>query len=222
YSRARPARATVGRPDRSCRRRGRRRLRCGIRRPAHRISVPASEGLMRILLVEDEPDLARALARTMSDEQWVVDVVGDGESAVTLARTGPHDVLVLDIMLPRLDGWQVLETLRRAGYRTPVLLLTARDAVRDRVRGLDAGADDYLTKPFSPEELLARIRALARRAAGPPGPEVQVGPIRIDTRARRVYGPGGELELTAREYAILELLTRRVGQVVTRTEISDA
>lgn len=177
---------------------------------------------MRILLVEDEPDLARALARTMTDEQWVVDVVGDGESAVTLARTGPHDVLVLDIMLPRLDGWQVLETLRRAGYRTPVLLLTARDAVRDRVRGLDAGADDYLTKPFSPEELLARIRALARRAADQPGPDVQVGPIRIDTRARRVYGPDGELELTAREYAILELLTRRVGQVVTRTEISDA
>ncbi len=177
---------------------------------------------MRILLVEDEPDLARALARTMADEDWVVDVVGDGESAVTLARTGPHDVVVLDIMLPRLDGWQVLERLRRDAYRTPILLLTARDAVQDRVRGLDAGADDYLTKPFSPEELLARIRALARRAADQPGPEVQVGPLRIDTRARRVYGPGGELELTAREYAILELLTRRLGHVVTRTEISDA
>jgi two-component system OmpR family response regulator len=177
---------------------------------------------MRVLLVEDEPDLARALSRTLADEGWVVDWIGDGESALALARGGPHDVVVLDLMLPRIDGWQVLATLRREGYRTPILLLTARAAVDDRVRGLDAGADDYLTKPFAPDELLARIRALVRRAADQPDPDVTVGSVRIDTSARRVHGPGGELDLTAREYAILELLARRLGQVVTRTEISEA
>jgi DNA-binding response OmpR family regulator len=177
---------------------------------------------MRILLVEDEPDLARALARTLSDEGWIVDTVGDGEAALALARNGPHDLVVLDLMLPRVDGWQVLDTLRREGYRTPILLLTARDAVPDRVRGLDAGADDYLTKPFAPDELLARIRALARRAADQPGPEVIIGALRIDTRGRRVHCATGELDLTPREYAILELLARRLGQVVTRTEISEA
>jgi two-component system OmpR family response regulator len=177
---------------------------------------------MRILLVEDEADLARALARTFADEGWIVDVAGDGDDAVTMARTGPHDVVVLDVMLPRVTGWDVLETLRREGYATPILLLTARDLVPDRVRGLDAGADDYLTKPFSPEELLARMRALVRRAAHQPGPEVIVGALRIDTRARRVHGPEGELDITAREFAILDLLVRRRGQVVSRTEISDA
>jgi len=177
---------------------------------------------MRVLLVEDEPDLARALARTFVDEGWIVDVVGDGAAAVDLTRDGPHDVIVLDLMLPRLDGWQVLSTLRQRGDRTPILLLTARDGVDDRVRGLDAGADDYLPKPFAPDELLARLRALVRRAAAQPGPDVVIGPVRIDTRARRVHGPDGEVDLTAREYAILELLARRCGRVVTRTEISDA
>jgi two-component system OmpR family response regulator len=177
---------------------------------------------MRILLVEDESDLADALARTFADEGWVVDTVADGEGALMLARHGPHDLVVLDVMLPRVSGWDVLDILRREGYRTPILLLTARDAVEDRVRGLDTGADDYLSKPFAPDELLARIRALVRRAAAQPGLDIIVGDIRIDTRARRVHGALGELEVTAREYAILELLARRLGQVVTRTEISDA
>ena len=177
---------------------------------------------MRVLLVEDEPDLAQALSRTLVDDGWVVDRIGDGESALALARSGPHNVVVLDLMLPRMDGLQVLTTLRREGYRTPILLLTARAAIDDRVRGLDAGADDYLTKPFAPDELLARIRALVRRAADQPDPDVIVGPVRINTSARRVRGPAGELDLTAREYAILELLARRLGQVVTRTEISEA
>jgi two-component system OmpR family response regulator len=177
---------------------------------------------MRILLVEDEADLAYALARTFADEGWIVDLASDGDDAVTLARSGPHDLVVLDVMLPRITGWDVLDALRREGYATPILLLTARDAVTDRVRGLDAGADDYLTKPFSPQELLARMRALVRRAAHQAGPEVTVGPLRIDTRARRVHGPDGELDITAREFAILALLARRVGQVVTRAEISDA
>jgi two-component system OmpR family response regulator len=177
---------------------------------------------MRLLLVEDEPDLARALARTFVDEGWVVDRVGDGEAALDLAHEGPYDIIVLDLMLPKLDGWQVLDALRQRGNRTPILLLTARDGVNDRVRGLDAGADDYLSKPFAPDELLARLRALVRRAADQPGPDVLIGPVRIDTRARRVHGPDGELDLTAREYAILELLARRRGRVVTRTEISDA
>lgn len=177
---------------------------------------------MRILLVEDESDLADALARTFADEGWIVDTVGDGDGALMLARHGPHDLLVLDVMLPRVSGWDVLDILRREGYRTPILLLTARDAVEDRVRGLDTGADDYLTKPFAPDELLARIRALARRAAAQSGNEIVVGHVRIDTRARRVHSSLGELDVTAREYAILELLARRLGQVVTRTEISDA
>lgn len=177
---------------------------------------------MRILLVEDESDLADVLARTFADEGWVVDTVADGDGALMLARHGPHDLVVLDVMLPRVSGWDVLDILRREGYRTPILLLTARDAIDDRVRGLDTGADDYLTKPFAPDELLARIRALARRAAAHPGLDIVVGDIRIDTRARRVHGSQGEFEITAREYAILEMLARRLGQVVTRTEISDA
>lgn len=177
---------------------------------------------MRALLVEDEPDLANALARTLEDDGWVVDLAHDGEAALDLARTGPYDIIVLDLMLPRVDGWQVLDTLRRGGSKVPILLLTARDAVDDRVRGLDAGADDYLPKPFAPDELLARLRALVRRAADQPGPDVMVGTVRLDTRARRVFGPAGELELTAREYAILELLARRQGRIVTRTEISEA
>ena len=177
---------------------------------------------MRILLVEDEPDLARVVARAFTDEGWIVDIADTGLTGLASARDGVHDVLVLDIMLPGLDGWGVLEALRADGSRLPVLLLTARDEVRDRVRGLDAGADDYLTKPFAIDELTARVRALARRADDQATGEVRAGPWRIDTRARRVHGPEGELDLTAREYAILALLARRLGRIVTRLEISNA
>jgi DNA-binding response OmpR family regulator len=180
---------------------------------------------VRVLLVEDEPDLAAALARSLADEHCVVDVARDGDDALTQARHLAYDVIVLDIMLPRVDGWQVLRTLRTEGHREPILLLTARDAVLDRVRGLDLGADDYLTKPFAVEELVARLRALVRRAADHPSPELNLihsqGTLRIDTAARRVYRDGVEVEFTGREYSILELLSRRRGQVVTRTEISE-
>lgn len=176
---------------------------------------------MRVLIVEDEADLARALARVLADETWVVDISPDGEDGLHQAIEIDYDAIVLDLMLPRRSGWEVLEELRRAGRRTPVLILTARDAIDDRVRGLDRGADDYLVKPFAVAELTARLRALVRRASDQPAPQISAGDVRIDTVARRVYGPGGEVELTAREYGILELLARRRGEVVTRADISE-
>jgi two-component system OmpR family response regulator len=176
---------------------------------------------MRVLIVEDEPDLADALARSLTDSEFAVDVSRDGEDGLFRALEIPYDAVVLDIMLPGRNGWEVLEALRAAGSTTPVLMLTARDAVEDRVKGLNIGADDYLTKPFAVEELVARLRALGRRADGQPSPDVTVGDVRIDMTARRVYLRGQEVELTAREYGILELLARRRGEVVTRTTISE-
>lgn len=176
---------------------------------------------MRVLIVEDETDLARAAARALNDETWAVDISPDGEDGLHRAIEIEYDVIVLDLMLPRRTGWDVLAELRRAGRRTPVLILTARDAVEDRVRGLDRGADDYLVKPFAIEELVARLRALVRRAADQPAPEVTAGDVRIDTVAQRVRRAGIEVELTAREYGILELLARRRGRVVTRSMISE-
>ena len=176
---------------------------------------------MRILIAEDEVDLARALGRALSDEGWAVDLSHDGGEALHRALEIDYDVIVLDLMLPRRSGWEVLDEVRRAGRRTPVLILTARDAVEDRVRGLDAGADDYLTKPFALAELVARLRALARRAADQPAPEIVTGDLRIDTVARRVHAAGADVDLTAREYGILELLARRRGEVLSRTAISE-
>jgi two-component system OmpR family response regulator len=176
---------------------------------------------VRVLLIEDERDLAAALARALIEAQCAVDVAGDGEDALARATALQYDVIVLDLMLPRIDGWQVLQTLRAAGHREPILLLTARDAVADRVRGLDLGADDYVTKPFALEELVARQRALVRRSADQPAPALTFGSLHIDTVARRVFRAGIEVELTGREYSILEVLTRRQGTVVSRTAISD-
>jgi len=176
---------------------------------------------MRILIVEDEPDLADALTRTLTDSEFAVDVSRDGEDGLFRALEIPYDAVVLDIMLPGRTGWEVLEAMRAAGSTTPVLMLTARDEVTDRVKGLNLGADDYLTKPFAVEELVARLRALGRRADGQPSPDVAVGDVRIDMTARRVYLRDEEVELTAREYGILELLARRRGEVVTRTTISE-
>jgi two-component system OmpR family response regulator len=176
---------------------------------------------MRILLIEDEPDLAAALARALADESFAVDVAPDGEDGLVHAIEIAYDALVLDVMLPKCDGWEVLQRLRAAGRTTPVLMLTARDTVADRVRGLNLGADDYLTKPFSVQELVARLRALGRRAASRPSPEVVAGDLRIDTAARRAYRAGQEVRLTAREFSILALLAGRLGEVVTRTEISE-
>jgi two-component system OmpR family response regulator len=176
---------------------------------------------MRLLVVEDEPDLRRALARGLADRQFVVDSAGDGEHALSLALGGSYDAIVLDLMLPRLSGWEVLSALRHQGRQTPVLLLTARDAIEDRVRGLNTGADDYLTKPFALDELVARLQALIRRAAGQPAPVVEIGPIRVDLSAHRVFRDGAEVPLTAREIAILELLAINRGRVVSRLEIAE-
>ena len=176
---------------------------------------------MRLLVVEDELEFARTLARALEEEGFAVDLAGDGEEGLYLAMEVAYAAIVLDLMLPRRDGWSVLEALRRAGRQTPVLVLTARDAVDDRVRGLNQGADDYLTKPFALTELVARLRALVRRASGDAAPEVTLGDVRVNLAARRVEQGGLPVELTAREYAILELLVLRRGQLVTRTEIHE-
>jgi two-component system OmpR family response regulator len=176
---------------------------------------------MRVLLVEDEPDLASAIARALTDEHFAVDVAGIGDDGLFQASEVAYDAIVLDVMLPGRSGWDVLRELWGAGRTTPVLMLTARDAVDDRVRGLNLGADDYLTKPFAVEELVARLRALGRRSAGHPSPDLLVADLRLDMAGRRVYRGDREIDLTAREYGIFELLARRRGSIVTRTEISE-
>jgi two-component system OmpR family response regulator len=176
---------------------------------------------MRLLLVEDERALAQPLSRALADEGFAVDVSSDGEDGLHRAVEIDYDAIVLDLMLPKLNGWQVLEEMRAAGRRTPVLLLTARDGIGDRVRGLDAGADDYLVKPFAIAELVARLRALVRRAAAHPSPRLRMGGIEIDLAARRVFRGAEEIELTAREYGILELLARQRGTVLPRSAISE-
>ena len=174
---------------------------------------------MRLLVVEDEVDLARALRKALEEEQFAVDVALDGEEALFQMTEMPYDAIILDLMLPHRDGWSLLHGLRQAGKCTPVLILTARDSVEERVRGLDLGADDYMLKPFALKELLARVRALIRRASGDPSPTVILGDVRIDTAARRVWRGEDAIELTAREYAVLELLARRRGMLVTRTMV---
>jgi two-component system OmpR family response regulator len=176
---------------------------------------------MRVLLVEDEVDLATAVARSLAEAGFAVDVSHDGEDGLHRALEIAYDVIVLDLMLPGVDGFEVLATLRARGRRTPILLLTARDTVDDRVGGLNGGADDYLTKPFDVDELVARLHALIRRAAGDPSPVVDHGPVRIDLAARRVYRDGREVDLTAREFGVLRFLARRRGVVVPRTEIGE-
>jgi two-component system OmpR family response regulator len=176
---------------------------------------------MRLLLVEDERDLRRALARALTEAGFAVDESADGEDGLFRALEIDYDAIVLDLMLPRLGGFEVLEEVRRSGRTTPVLLLTARDAIDDRVRGLNGGADDYLTKPFALEELVARLRALIRRAAQHPAPAVAIGDLDVDLAARRVHRGGHEVELTGREYSILELLVRQRGTVVPRTVLFD-
>ena len=176
---------------------------------------------MRVLVVEDERDLAHALRRALEEEEFAVDLAGDGEEGLYKMREMPYDAVILDLMLPRVDGWSVLRTARSAGIRTPVLVLTARDMIEDRVRGLNLGADDYLIKPFALVELIARVRAMIRRGYGSPAATLQLGDLTIDTAARQVWRSGMAVELTAREYAILELLTRSRGTVVPRVRICE-
>jgi two-component system OmpR family response regulator len=176
---------------------------------------------MRLLLIEDEPDLRRALARALTDQHFVVDTSSDGEDGLFKALEIDYDAIVLDLMLPRRSGEEVLDAIRQAGRTTPILLLTARDTTRDRVSGLNRGADDYLTKPFLIEELVARLRALIRRASRHPAPSTTVGNLEVNLAARRVYRDGQEIDLTGREYSIFELLVRRRGDVVTRSTLTE-
>jgi DNA-binding response OmpR family regulator len=177
---------------------------------------------MRILLVEDERSAARMIAKGLREHGHAVDVVGDGVSAVQQAAAVTYDVMVLDLLLPMKSGLDVCRELRSKGDAVPVLMLTARDAVDDRIVGLDAGADDYLTKPFHFGELLARVRALTRRRALPLLPErLQSGRLALNTRSQQAWVDGRPIELTAREYALLEYLCRREGAVVSREEIAE-
>ena len=174
---------------------------------------------MRILLVEDSLRLQEAIGTGLREMGYAVDIAGDGEDGLWRAETDEYDVLVLDLMLPKLDGLSVLSRLREQGKTTHVLILTARDKVEDRVRGLQMGADDYLVKPFNFLELVARIQALARRAHGVKTPRITLGDLVIDTSACAVTRAGEPVELTPREYALLEFLAFRRGQVVSRTQI---
>jgi len=171
---------------------------------------------MRVLAVEDEPDLLSSLTKALREDGYAVDGAADGEEGLYKAESYDYDALVLDIMLPRLDGWELLRRLRKT-KKTPVLILTARDSVRDRVRGLDAGADDYLVKPFELPELLARLRALIRRSASQAQARLEIGDVAIDTAARTVLRRGKAVALTAREYALVEFSALHRGKVVTRT-----
>jgi DNA-binding response OmpR family regulator len=174
---------------------------------------------MRVLVVEDHPSLARSIADGLRDEGFAVDLTFDGDEAHALARAHRYDLIVLDIMLPGMDGLTLLGHLRRAKNNVPVLLLTARDAVDDRVKGLDAGADDYLIKPFEWNELLARCRALVRRGHDLRTPELTIGDLRIDTVKKAVMRSDKSIKLSAREYALLTYLAHRTGQVVSRADI---
>ena len=176
---------------------------------------------MRVLVVEDEKKLGELLRRGLREEGYAADVADRGEEALWMARAVQYDAIVLDVMLPGADGFEVCRRLRGDGVWTPVLMLTARDAVDDRVVGLDAGADDYLTKPFAFEELLARLRALTRRAPVERPPVLEVGDLRLDPAAHRAWRGFDELDLSAKEFAMLELFMRRPGITLTRTQLLD-
>ncbi len=176
---------------------------------------------MRLLLVEDDPDLARSLKRGLSEASYAVDVAMNGTDALERAGFNTYDAIILDVMIPAPDGIQVCQQLRADRSDVPILMLTARDTVEDRVAGLDSGADDYLVKPFDFGELLARVRALIRRGGAQELPVLEVGDLRIDTRSRRVSRGGDSLTLTTKEYALLEFLARNAGRVVGREEISE-
>lgn len=174
---------------------------------------------MKILLVEDYVPLRTSIAQTLSDMGHHVDETGDGRDAIHLALKNNYVVAVVDVMLPGADGLEVLKEIRRSGKDTAVLIITARDSIEDRVKGLDAGADDYLVKPFSLDELTARVRALLRRAHQVRDPVIRVGDLELNTKRRSARRGGLELELTTKEYALLELLMLRSGQIVTRSDI---
>ncbi len=174
---------------------------------------------MRVLVIEDEPRLAAFIKRGLKEQGFAVDLASDGEEGFFMAREVPYDVVVLDVMLPGKDGLCVCRALRKDGVTTPILMLTARDGVEEKVQGLDSGADDYLTKPFAFAEFLARIRALIRRRDRSPSPVLRVADLEMNTATRKVTRAGRAITLTATEFALLEFLMRHAGEVVTRTMI---
>ena len=175
---------------------------------------------MRVLIVEDEEELAKTIRRAFVEDGFSVDVAHDGESGLFNAESWNYDAIVLDLMLPRLHGFDVLKKIR-ARSTTPVLILTARDGLDDKLKGLNSGADDYLTKPFKLAELIARIRALVRRSAGKPSPRLKLGDVEIDSAARVIRKKGKAIELTPKEYALAEFMALHKGELVTRTMIYD-
>lgn len=176
---------------------------------------------MRLLLVEDESSAARMLAKGLRERTYAVDVASDGEEALYRASINDYDLVILDVMLPRKDGLEVCRGLRSSGSTVPILMLTARDAVADRIVGLDTGADDYLTKPFDLNELFARIRALLRRGPALKNEVLQIADVTIDSQARRVRRGNQTIELTAKEFTLLDYLARRRDQVVSRCDIAE-
>jgi two-component system copper resistance phosphate regulon response regulator CusR len=175
---------------------------------------------MRILVVEDEPRMASVIARGLREQSYAVDVAQDGDDGLYQCSINDYDLIVLDVLLPQRDGFEVCRELRARGTATPVLMLTARAAVDDRITGFEAGADDYLTKPFSFRELLARIHALLRRDSHLLPDEIQIGDLIINSASHRVTRAGSSIQLTAKEYALLEYLARRAGQLVSRADIA--
>lgn len=173
---------------------------------------------MRILVIEDEPDLLASLAQALREEGYAVDTANNGDDGLFNAEGTDYDAIVLDVMLPGLDGWEVLRRLRKT-KKTPVLMLTARDQTRDRVKGLDGGADDYVVKPFDLEEVFARLRAIIRRGASQTTNVIEIGEVTIAVAARKVELLGQPVDLTAREYSLVEFLARHRGEVVTRTQL---
>lgn len=175
--------------------------------------------IMRVLLIEDYDPVRQSIVQGLQEEGFAVDATGDGEEGLWYARTGEYDVVLLDLMLPKVDGLTILRRLRELGSPVHVLIVTAKDTLDDRLQGLDLGADDYLVKPFALKELLARVRALVRRKYEAKSPLVRVADLEVDTSRRTVRRAGRRIELTAREYAIIELLAVRAGHVLTRTAI---
>ncbi len=174
---------------------------------------------MRILVVEDDHDLNRQLVTALADAGYAVDSASDGEEGYFLGDTEPYDLVILDIGLPKMDGISILEEWRRSDRKVPVIILTARDRWSDKVAGIDAGADDYLAKPFHMEELLARVRAQVRRASGHASSEIECGSVRLDTKSARVTVDGQQIKLTSHEYRLLAYLMHHTGRVVSRTEL---
>ncbi|MEJ7703639.1 MAG: response regulator transcription factor [Geodermatophilaceae bacterium] len=177
---------------------------------------------MRVLLVEDDVRMAAAMHRALRGAGVVADVAATSDDALWMVRAASYDAMVLDVMLPDVDGFETCRLLRADGVWVPVIMVTARDAIEDRVRGLDAGADDYLTKPFSLAELLARLRALARRDPVERPPVIEVGSLRLDPASRQAWRGDTEVELSAREFALLETFLRRAGQVLSQQQLLDA